>query len=92
MGRLSRTVLLSMLERAAGEVRIEVPREILLDLLVMAHEAASVHPTPLFTLRELEAMMLEHADGPAVTFDAQELKLLVNVALQAAPPVDQSGA
>jgi hypothetical protein len=91
MARPSRETLATLLKRAASEHSVAYPGETFCDLVVMALEAAETHPSPSFTTRELETLLLSCTDQDAVQMDAGEFKALVELAMHVAPPLDAPG-
>jgi hypothetical protein len=88
MTHLTRDSLQSMLAHATGAVRVALPKQTFLDIVVMAHQAAQDNPASRFTLRELEALIFEYAEQNTVLVEENECKALVNLAMEVAAPVD----
>jgi hypothetical protein len=88
MTRLTRQDLESMLASTTGAVRVALPKQTFLDIVVMAHQAAHENRSSSFTLRELESLIFEYAEQNTVLVEENECKALVDLAMQVAPQVD----
>jgi hypothetical protein len=74
-----------MLDQAAASPVVAYPRDTFFDVVTMALEAALTHPSPTFTLRELENMLFEYVDDEVVQLDSTEFAAMVKLAMQALP-------
>jgi hypothetical protein len=83
---LTRGSLQLMLDQATGTLKISYPKEVFLDVVVLAHKAAMNNPSPPFTLRQLESMIFDNAELSVVEVEENEIRSLLKLAMEAASP------
>jgi hypothetical protein len=86
MASLSRSELDRMLANAEASQTVAYPNTTFCDVLTMALEAAHSHPSPAFTLRELETLLFDCTHPEVIQFDAKEFASMVKLAMEIAEP------
>jgi hypothetical protein len=85
MAQLSPESLHALLRLTELARVVDHPKDEFCDLVAMALEAAYTHPSPAFTLRELETMLFNCAQDDIVHMDSREFASLVKLAMLVPP-------